>query len=425
MAPRGASRVAALTVRDSATARVRIESIAAGGDGIGRADGLAVFVPRTAPGDLVETSLRMEGRLARGRVLHLEEPGADRVEPPCPHYVRDRCGGCQLQHLSGDAQRAAKAAIVHDAMQRIGHREVPAPDVVASPAPWRYREKLTLALRRRGDGWIGGLHPYDDPSAVFALEDCPITDERVVAIWRAILDAGALLPDARSLRGAVRWLSDSASFVLEGGRTWRTAERLAERVPRLSAIWWIPEHGKRRLVVDRRAGEQPGASFAQVNPQAAALLHAHVVERALVHAPATLVDAYAGAGATAVPLAERGVRVTAIELDPEAGAWTRRHLAPPSRAVAARVEDVLARALPADVVLLNPPRAGVHERVTATLRAAGGPVKAIVYVSCNPATLARDVARLDTWRVAAIRAFDLFPQTAHVETVCELVPEAA
>jgi 23S rRNA (uracil1939-C5)-methyltransferase len=93
-----------------------------------------------------------------------------------------------------------------------------------------------------------------------------------------------------------------------------------------------------------------------------------------------------------------------------------------SRALAGRVEDRLAAALPADVVLLNPPRTGLHERVTDTLQSVSPAPRAVIYVSCDPATLARDLARLPRYRIASLRAFDMFPQTAHVETVCELVP---
>jgi 23S rRNA (uracil1939-C5)-methyltransferase len=117
--------------------------------------------------------------------------------------------------------------------------------------------------------------------------------------------------------------------------------------------------------------------------------------------------------------------VVAIELDRAAARWMNEHLPHPSRAIAARVEDALAESLPADVVITNPPRAGVDERVTDLLRESSTGVRAIVYVSCNPGTLARDLARLPNYRIASMAAFDMFPQTAHVETVCELIPEAA
>ena len=415
------------------TARVRVDSIAAGGDGVARHEGMAAFIPRTAPGDLVDAALESRGRFARGTLVSVIESSASRVTPACEHYTRDRCGGCQLQHMTYESQLHAKGTIVRDAMQRIGKRDVPAVSVVPSPAPWGYRTKLTLALRWSGNRWVAGLHRYDDPDAVFQLERCPITDDRVVAIWRDIFAASSLLPRSRRLRGAVRLTGDGASFVLEGGTQWAGARELAERVPALTTVWWEAQGGRRRLVVDHRAAadpesasgaKSPDASFVQVNTAAAHLLHSHVITVAMSHAPTTVVDGYAGAGATAIALAEWGARVTAIELDPAAARWVAAHLPNGSRSLVARVEDALGEALPADVVILNPPRAGVDERVTTTLQEVRAP-RAIVYVSCNPATLARDVLRLPGYRIASLTSFDMFPQTAHVETVCELVPEVA
>ncbi|HEX6050463.1 MAG TPA: hypothetical protein VFZ21_14375 [Gemmatimonadaceae bacterium] len=406
-----------------ATARLRIESIAAGGDGVAHSDGLAVFVPRTAPGDVVDAELEPRGRFARGHLTAVVEPSPDRVEPPCVHYTRDRCGGCQIQHVRYDAQRAAKSRIIRDAIQRIGRRDAPAVDVRASPREWEYRTKLTLALRWRRGEWVAGLHPYDHPDRVFQLEECLITDGRVVEIWRDVFRAAKLFPRVPRLRASVRVTDDGAAFVLEGGVHWPRATAFAERVPGLTTVWWDPEHGRRQLVVDRRPVTVPDASFAQVNPSAAQLLREHVVATVMAYAPQTVVDAYAGTGATALPLAARGAVVIAIELDSAAVHWMNAQLRAPSRAVAARVEDALAEALPADIVILNPPRSGVDERVTTVLREAA--VRAVVYVSCNPATLARDLARMPNHRIASMHAFDMFPQTAHVETVCELVPEAA
>ena len=410
--------------------RLTIDSIAAGGDGIGRSDGLAVFVPRAAPGDVIEASLDVRGRFARGQLRTIVEPSRDRVDPVCRHYTRDRCGGCQLQHLGYGAQLSGKSAIVRDAMQRIGKRaDVQNVEVIPSPSQWAYRTKLTLALRWTGERWRAGLHPFDNPDEVFQLEECPITDERVLSVWREILASSAQLPRVRRLRGAVRLTDDGASFVLEGGVAWPNATEFSDRVPSLTSIWWQSDEGHKRLVVDRRAPRQvsgataPDASFVQVNAATAELLRQHVITRTMALSPSTVVDAYAGAGATAVSLAEQGVRVTAIELDATAARWTGAHLPAGSRAVVGRVEDELQAALPADVVILNPPRTGVDARVTESLGL--NPPRAIVYVSCNPATLARDVGRLPQFRIASLLSFDMFPQTAHVETVCELVPEAA
>lgn len=408
---------------------VTVDSIAAGGDGVARSAGLVVFLPRTAPGDRGRARLEPRGRLARGEMIALEHPSDRRVEPPCPHYTRDRCGGCQLQHLRYDAQLDAKRGIVRDSLQRIARRDADVPPVMASDREWRYRRKLTLALRRRGARWIAGLHPYDAPGRVFELDDCPITDERVVEAWREIMRAAALLPEgATELRGAVRLLDEGVSLVLEGGRRWTRWQELVAAAPTVTSLWWEREGGERRLLHDRREQRTPAASFVQVNAGVAAALWTHALARVAAHEPRAVIDAYAGAGDSAVHLASRGVRVTAIEADREASAWCGARLAGPgmtpgSRSIAGRVEEVLADALPADVAIVNPPRTGMHERASAVLEASATP--ALVYVSCNPATLARDLSRLPSYRVASVRAFDMFPQTAHVETVCELIREAA
>lgn len=405
--------------------RLEVRSMAAGGDGVGRTEGMVVFVPRTAPGDVATVRLARSKRFARGELLSLEVPSPDRVTPSCPHYTVDRCGGCQLQHVSYDGQLRAKGMIIADALRRIGRRDVAEVAVEPSDAQWRYRRKLTLHLRRIGPVWIAGLHPYDDPIGVFDLVDCPITDERVVAIWGELRHVFDLLPQEPALRVAVRLLEAGAAVVVEGGRAWPTADRFFAAVSSIADLWWKPDHGRMRRLAARTAESQGGASFVQVNARVAARLQAHVLERARSYAPKRVIDAYAGAGGTAVPLSASGAQVLAIELDAEAVARFEDRLPAPSRAIVGRVEDHLEEALPADVVLLNPPRGGVDARVTSALQGLRHPPRSILYVSCDPATLARDLARMPRYRIVAVRAYDMFPQTAHVETVCELVPEAA
>jgi 23S rRNA (uracil1939-C5)-methyltransferase len=406
------------------SATLEIASIAAGGDGVGRTEGVVVFVPRTAPGDVARVRLARAKRFARGELISLEESSPARVEPPCPHYTADRCGGCQLQHLSYEAQLGAKRAIIGDALRRIGRRDVADPVVEPSDAPWRYRRKLTLHLRRVASGWIAGLHPYDDPAAVFDLADCPITDERVLAVWRELRAAFDALPAERSLRVAVRLLDDGAAATVEGGHVWRTADSFFSSAPSLTELWWRPEGGATRRVATRSAESRAGAAFVQVNARVAARLQAELLSRVRERNPARIVDAYAGTGATAIPLAHDGRTVVAIELDRPAVDRMRPQLAAPSTAIAGRVEDHLERMLPADVVLLNPPRAGVDERVTAALERNLASVRKLFYVSCDPATLGRDLARLPGYRLVSVRGYDMFPQTAHVETLCELEPIA-
>jgi 23S rRNA (uracil1939-C5)-methyltransferase len=403
-----------------ATVSVAIDSIAAGGDGVGRNEGLVVFVPRTAPGDVVTAQISGRGHFARGALRSVITSSVSRIDPPCPHYTRDRCGGCQLQHLSYEAQLSAKQTIIRDALQRIGKREVGTVPIGPSPKEWRYRTKLTLAIRRRGARWIAGLHPYDDPSRVFALADCPITDSRVVSAWREVMNADAFLPDANELRGSIRITAGGSTLVMMGGQSWAARDQFSAAVPSISALWWEPLDKPRRLLWDKRANKSPSASFAQVNAEMADALREYVIDRALSMSPQTAVDAYSGAGETAVALSEHGVAVTAIELDAEASEWAQSRLAAPSVVIRGRVEEVLPAVLPVDLVLLNPPRAGVDGRVAEALEANAYQVESVIYVSCNPATLARDLARLPSFEIVSVHAFDMFPQTAHVETVCEL-----
>lgn len=404
-------------------AMVRVESIAAGGDGIGRLDGLAVFIPRTAPGELVEADIRPQGRMARGRLLRVVEPSPARVEPACRHYDGDHCGGCQLQHVSMEAQLAAKQRIVQDAFVRIARRDVGLPTIVPSGSPWEYRSRLTLTMRWLRGNWVMGLHAFDDINRVFDLLECPITDASVVAAWNDVRRAARFLPRASELRGTIRRVGTELALVLEGGTTWPSARDFAAALPALHVIRWLPDQGPARVIVDHRVSGAPEESFDQVNPPVAVAARAELVARALAISPRTAIDAYAGLGAAARSLAERGVSVTAIEVDASASRFAAGHLPEGSRAIAARVEDVLSKYLPADVVILNPPRAGVDAKVTQLLEKTPPPL--VLYMSCDPATLARDVSRLPTYRVNSLRAYDMFPQTAHVEVVCELVPEGA
>ena len=406
------------------TIDLTIDSIAAGGDGVGRHQGMVVFVPRAAPGDLLRVEARQSGRLMRGVISDVVRPSAQRVDPPCPHFTNDKCGGCQIQHLDyTSGQLPAKRRIIHDALTRIGKVALDeAPQVEASAKEWRYRTKLTLALRRAGGVWIAGLRRYDDPDSVFQLRDCLITDERVLDAWRSILGQQQLLPRVASLRGAVRVLQSGFAFTLEGGSHW-AAREFFDAIPELAQLWWKP-HGKGRTLVASRHGAEAGASFTQVNPAVASELRAWVTKLARAARPGVVVDAYAGTGDIAVALAEQGAQVTAIEIDRAASRLCAQRLPQGSRAVAAPVEHALPRALPADLVVLNPPRTGLDEQVPRQIQDATQLAGTIIYVSCNPATLARDIRRLDRYRVRSVRGFDMFPQTAHVETVCELVPAA-
>jgi len=459
----GAPRAAAAGPARESQGTMHVERIASGGDGVGRINGMVCFAPRTAPGDDVQVAYVSHARLARGRVLQVLAASGERVEPRCRHYVADRCGGCQLQHLAGPAQRDARRGIVRDALRRIGKRDVELPPLV-SGHEWEYRGRLTLTLVARGIRWTGGLHPYDDATRVFALEECPIAHPELISAWHGMAPGLRGLPSAATLRISLRLTDASASrpgvaIGVEGGSAWPNArawcESLRANHPQVRSVWWKRLGGDIELLtgdaqdatafdpgegtalvehrhVDDLAPAESDAldalAFAQVNREVAEALRQFVLEQVLALAPGSVIDGYAGTGLLSEALASHGLRVTAIESDTAATlrATTRLASYPLARVIRSTVETGLADALPADVVVLNPPRRGVDEKVTRLLANAGvAGVRGIVYVSCDPATLARDLARVPSWRIAALRCFDMFPQTAHVETVCVLIPEVA
>ncbi len=409
---------------------VRIERLAAGGDGVGHlADGLTVFVPRTAPGDVVRLGVvERHRRHAFGRAEAVLEPGAGRVEPRCAHFLGDACGGCQWQHLEPDAQLQAKARIVGDALRRIGKLEVPDPTVLPSPRAFGYRGTLTLAVEGRGRRRTVGLHRLGD-ARVFALDRCEIAREPLTALWVALRAAAGALPEGDEVRVVLRATPEGALHVLVRGgeRAWAGAPAMAAAAAAAglaATVWWQPDGGAVRHMAGPDA-DSAAITFEQVNAAVAAALRADVLE-AVPAGAARVLDLYAGAGEVGLELAARGAEVVTVELDHRAVRWTEARAAERGlrvRAVAGKVEDAIAGLLPADVAVLNPPRTGLEAAVTAALRAAAP--RRLVYVSCDPATLARDLGRLGATadRLTGVRAYDMFPQTSHVETLVVLDAE--
>jgi len=408
---------------------VTITAIATGGDGVGRlADGRAVFVPRAAPGERIRLrdGVQLHRHFARGELAEIVGTGAARVAASCPHYVSDRCGGCQLQHLSYDAQLAAKRAIVGDALRRIGKLDVPDPEIVEAVEEWRYRAKLSLAVEGgRGRSRAVGLHQYDQPGRVFSLVDCHITDFRLMALWRELKPRLELLP-ARLARLTLRLDREGRRHIIaeSGGEPWLDAERLQAALPQGDPVvcWWQPVDGAARVVAGPATGF-PAIGFEQAHPEMGLVARHWAVAQLGELRGAVVWDLYGGIGDTAIQLAGRGAEVVSVDADEQAVQWARgRASERPIRFIAGRAEDVLPTLPHPNAVVVNPPRGGLHWNVT--LRLTSQPVTRVVYISCDPATLARDLHRLSVnYRLAVVRVFDLFPQTAHVETV--VVLEAA
>jgi 23S rRNA (uracil1939-C5)-methyltransferase len=403
---------------------VRILRLAAGGDGVGKLpDGRTVFVSRTAPGDLVElTGIREHKRFARARLQRLLEASPHRVEPRCPHYVRDECGGCQLQHLDNDAQLASRRAFVGEAMRRIARRDLPDPPIVPADKAYDYRTKLTLHVQAGGRRI--GLYRYRRPDEVFDLRWCHITVPELMELWQSVRKLRSLLPP--QLEQLVLRLDRRGGrhllFRVGRGQVWADAERLRRELERNGAaaatIWWQPEGGAARAMAG--AGEAfPATVFEQVHPAMGDRVREFAVQQLGDVSGKRVWDLYAGIGETTEQLVARGAIAESVELNRRAVAEAEAR-GPAARRHTGRVEDVLRELKRPDLVIANPPRTGMDQRVAAELERVRP--SRLVYISCDPATLARDLERLESFRLLLVQAFDLFPQTTHVETVAVLEP---
>jgi 23S rRNA (uracil1939-C5)-methyltransferase len=413
----------------TASVSVRIERLAAGGDGIGRlADGRVVFVPRTAPGDLVELArLDQRARFARGESGRVLEPGPGRVEPRCPHYVADRCGGCQLQHLDGATQREAKRVFVADALSRIGRLAVEVPSLRPSGQEWEYRRRISLAV---GPGRrFAGFHPLERPDQVFPLRYCHLAAPALMELWQRLRPLLHLLPadvEQLQLRLDPAGLPHLIVRAL-GEQAWGDGPVLGERLGSPATVWWQPEGGAPR-VVSGADEAYPATVFEQINPTLGAEIREFAVGELGEVRDRLVWDLYAGTGETSERLHALGASVESVELDRRAVEQGERRT--PGAAVrhVGRAEDLVRRLKDPFAVITNPPRTGMDRAVVAEL-VRRAPVR-VVYVSCDPATLARDLSLLcgtatgqqpaARYRVVAVQPFDLFPQTAHVETVAAL-----
>lgn len=426
------------------------ERMSYGPDAVAHDDaGRTVFVSGAVAGDRVRAVVdRDEGRWAHARLTQLIEASPDRVQPACPHV--GVCGGCPWGALSYDAQAAAKRAGVVDALARIGRLGTERAEGLVAPLvspgePWGYRNKVELAVARRGARTALGMHAAASDDVV-RVKRCPLLDRA---------HAGAV----KSVAGALSYLAGRHDFDLE-----RVGVRVSRRTGDVEVALWdrpgaFPRAQAAKVLADalrptsvvrvmqkgpakaRRIagveclsgagswGELVGEermrvsapSFFQVNTRGAEKLVELVTEALDPQTDEEAMDLYCGAGTFTLPLARRAGFVSAVESYGPAVRDLRRNLETAGLDNVDPIGGDAGREFPdteADVIVVDPPRAGLAEDVVSRL--SEQPARAIAYVSCDPATLARDLARFSdagTFRPARVTPVDLFPQTYHVETV--------
>ncbi len=401
---------------------VSLTKWAYGGEAMGRlSDGRAVFVPRALPGERALVRLTEEKpHYARGEVVSLLETSPDRVAPRCPFF--GRCGGCHYQHVAYAAQLTAKEAIVRDQLQRIGGFAEPrVRPTVPSPRVWGYRNHIQLHVA--ADGALGFQTPGGQ--ALVPVDDCLLAEPRL----REVLPRLQFEPESGVERVHLRVGADGDVLLWLRGRA-AEPPGFAVDFP-LSAVYTAFEgrsfvlagHPALQMAVRGRAFRVSAASFFQVNVGVAEALIDHLLTILPLEPHTRLLEVFSGVGMLTAFLAPQVGEVVAIESSPaacadfEANLQAFDHISLYEASAAQALPYLAAQGYRPDVVVLDPPRSGLRREALDALLALQPPL--VAYVSCDPATLARDGKRLARrgYRLRHITPFDMFPQTYHIETV--------
>ncbi|MEP6818187.1 MAG: class I SAM-dependent RNA methyltransferase [bacterium] len=382
------------------TFEVEIERLLPGGVGLAHTEGLTLFVSLAAPGDVLRVKVdRVQGTVGFASIIEILKPSPVRVEPPCPYF--GRCGGCDFQQLTYEAQLAGKVAMIRDCLHRIAKLETPEEiPITPSPAEWGYRARATwqVAAPERLLGYF-----ERGSNRVCDVEYCAVLTPQMEATFELVHKEVAAR-DMRQLRRV---------DVVEGDEGVSVAPSIA---------------GFNARTLSRRIGDETYSfsadTFFQVNHQMLEPLMAAALGDATGQ---FAIDLYCGVGLFTLPLARRFARVTGVEGQPRAVEFARRNV---ERAKLENVEianlgvaDWVKHSLPfepLDFLLLDPPRVGCENAVITGIL--GLRPRRISYVSCDPATLARDLKKFIAagYSLDSVAAFDMFPQTHHVETVARL-----
>jgi 23S rRNA (uracil1939-C5)-methyltransferase len=440
---------------------VTIDDLAFGGEGVGRLDGYVVFVRGGLPGDRLRVQVtETRARYARALIESVLARSPHRVDPPCPYF--GRCGGCRLQHLDYPMQLAFKEKQVRDCLERLGDvGRFELRPILPAPEPYGYRNKMEFTVAEVAGQPVIGLHEADRYDVVLDIERCLLQSEtmntlldetrrqaraRRLPVWNGATEGGLLrfvsLREGRRTGDAMVNLV-AASPDLERLRP--VAEGLKGRVPATASVVLNVNAKKASVAVGTEEHVLLGRdhiteslgglsfqvsanSFFQTNTVQAERLFALVESACEPRGDEVLVDLYSGTGAISLLLARRCRRVYGIEIAPAAVADAVRNahangidnctfLTGEVRHVLPALID---QGVKAETVVADPPRAGFHPKALTAL-AALGPAR-IVYVSCNPSTLARDVGDLVRrgYRLEWVQPVDMFPQTPHIEAIARL-----
>ncbi len=437
---------------------VEITALGKEGEGIGRVDGLAFFVDGAIPGDYVLAEVvQFKKNFARGRLLEVFRPSPDRIKPACPYA--DECGGCSLQHLDYEAQVRYKTELLRNSLERIGGLKNPLIiGTIGMENPWRYRNKAEYAVFHNTSGIKPAIGFYKKKSHdVVDCGTCLLQTGKVEQIIRALRPFAASNVWLESVTIKTAFGSGEIMLVLAASPGNNNVDLEQIRDGLIKALEnpgedWDDSKGYeikslilklnnnehllagKSVIRDKLMGldfEVSADSFFQVNPTQTEKLYSKVVEFAGLTGKETVFDLYCGVGTIGLILSKHAGRVVGVESVKKAVLDANRNATingiVNAEFICGRAEEVLPELMEreheagqkynADLIVLDPPRAGCHPTLLNAV-AAARPFK-IIYVSCDPPTLARDIKVLTQhgYKLERAQAIDMFPHTNHVETV--------
>ena len=460
-----------------------IEDMSQAGEGIGHAEGLTVFVKDTAPGDRIRARLIKEKKnLAYGRLEEVLEPSPDRVEPVCGKARS--CGGCTMQHISYEKQLELKASHVENCLRRIGgleHAGELMEPIIGMEQPFAFRNKMQFPVGKDRDGNVAMGFYAGRTHSLIPLTDCPVghpvNREILRAVQEYIREASVPVYDEEKHAGLVRHVLTRVGFgtgqvmvcLVVNGEKLPKEELLVEKLGaavdgwqdtagdgknlQLASVCININTDKTNRILGFRSRVISGApviedtigdirfeiapeSFFQVNPVQTEKLYGKALEYAGLTGEETVWDMYCGIGTISLFLAQKAKKVFGVEIVPQAIENAKRNAElngfPNAEFFVGKAEEIVPKLYAedpekyrADVVVVDPPRKGCDRELLQTLISMAP--KRLVYVSCDPATLARDIAILTEggFRVMRVTPTDMFPHSSHVETVVQLIARNA
>jgi 23S rRNA (uracil1939-C5)-methyltransferase len=459
-----------MKIRKGDTIELAVDKMAFGGRGMGRVDGFVVFVKGAVPGDIIRARIYKKKKdYAEAGIAELLTPSPDRINAPCPYS--GHCGGCQMQHVRYERQLEYKKGYITESLEHIGGlKDVLVRDVIRSPNIFAYRNKMEFSFsdrrwflpheldKREAEGDFAlGLHVPGTYHKVLDMEACLLQQEKGNRILREVKklvkDSEIPVYGLKSHEGFWRFLMIRYSF---GHDEWMVnlvtseerpeivrplAQNLCRRIDRITTVVNNINRRKASIAVGERETVLTGDghitdkigpftfqvsanSFFQTNSPGAAKLYQKVLEYAELKGNEDVLDLYSGTGTIPIFLAHRAGRVTGIEISNDAVLDAQRNLSQNEihncRFICGDMRDKLCTITKRpDVLIIDPPRAGMHKDVLPRVLTLSS--EKIIYISCNPTTLARDIGQMiQDYELVEIQPVDMFPHTYHIEAVAKL-----